>query len=183
MHMASPSTTLYRFRIDLSDITRGVYEQLDFRIAQHPSETDLYLLTRMLAFCLNWQEGLEFSSTGLSDPEGPCIFLNHVNGRTLLWIEIGNPQVRKIHRASKASDLVKIYTYKNPELILKESAGQNIHRAQEIEIQALDPQFLERLSRRLTKEVRWSVLFNDGVLTVGAGDVNEQTEVRRYQIN
>ncbi|MES3037442.1 MAG: YaeQ family protein, partial [Bdellovibrionota bacterium] len=50
--MALPST-LYRFKIDLSDIERGVYEQLEFRVAQHPSESLVYLLTRVLAYVLN----------------------------------------------------------------------------------------------------------------------------------
>jgi uncharacterized protein YaeQ len=66
------ASTLYRFRIDLSDVDRGVYETLDFRIAQHPSETTTYLLTRVLAYALNTQPGLEFSSGGLSDPDAPA---------------------------------------------------------------------------------------------------------------
>ena len=178
----APSTTLYRFRIDLSDVDRGLYEHLDFRIAQHPSENDLFTLTRMLAFCLNSQEGLEFSSAGLSDPDGPCLFINHPNGRTILWIEVGNPSSRKLHKASKAADTVKVYTYKNPELILREAKSQDIHRADRIQIYAFDPNFLERLSKQLVKDVRWSVLLNDNVLTVGTAATSEQCDIRRLEI-
>ena len=58
--MAQPST-LYRFRIDLTDIDRGVYETLDLRLAMHPSESETYLVTRVLAYALNYASDLEFS--------------------------------------------------------------------------------------------------------------------------
>jgi uncharacterized protein YaeQ len=177
----APSTTLYRFRIDLSDIERGVYEELDFRLAQHPSESDLYLLTRMLAYCLNWQEGLEFSSTGLSDPEGPCLFVNHPNGRMRLWIEVGNPSSRKLHKATKAAADVKVYTYKNAELMLRDSGAKDIHRASEIGVYGIEPGFLERMAKMLVKDVKWSLLYQDRVLTIGTGDRNEQTEIKLFQ--
>ena len=53
---------LYRFLIELSDIDRSVYKSLDFRVAQHPSEIAPYLLSRVLAYALSYQEGLEFAS-------------------------------------------------------------------------------------------------------------------------
>ena len=64
---------LYRFLIDLSDVDRNIYQTLDFRIAQHPSEIPAYLLTRVLAYALQYQEGLEFSAAGLSDPDAAAI--------------------------------------------------------------------------------------------------------------
>ena len=58
--MAHPST-LFRFRIDLTDIDRGVYRKLDFRIAMHPSESETFFVTRVLAYALNAQDDLQFS--------------------------------------------------------------------------------------------------------------------------
>ena len=60
---------LYHFEISLSDVDRGIYQNLDFRISQHPSENHLYLMTRALAYPLSYQEGLEFSAGGLADPQ------------------------------------------------------------------------------------------------------------------
>lgn len=54
----APPVNLYRFRIDLSDVTRGTYETLDFRLAQHPSESAAFLLTRMLAYALTCSPAL-----------------------------------------------------------------------------------------------------------------------------
>ncbi|MDZ4663064.1 MAG: YaeQ family protein [Pseudomonadota bacterium] len=178
----SVSTTLYRFRIDVSDIERGVYEKLDFRLAMHPSESMLYLLTRVLAFCLNTQEGLEFSRSGLSDPEGPSISANHANGRISLWIEIGNPSARKLHKAAKAAAQVKIYTYKDPEHILREAQSKEIHNSEKIEIYAFKPKFLEALGVDLPRDVRWQLLYDDQLLTISAGNKSEQTEIKRYKL-
>src|ERR1035437_4883643 len=113
--MAHPST-LYRFRIDLTDIDRGIYQALDFRIAMHPSESESFLVTRVLAYALNTQDNLQFSIEGLGTPEEPCLSAVDPGGGYQLWIEIGNPSAKKIHTATKTSQQVRIYTYKNPEL-------------------------------------------------------------------
>ncbi len=176
------STTLYRFRVDVSDVDRGFYESLDFRLAMHPSETTPYLLTRALAFCLNSQEGLEFSRAGLSDPEGPSISANHPNGRISLWIEIGNPSPRKLHKAAKASAQVKIYTYKDPEHILREAQSKEIHNSEKIEIYAFAPKFLEILGADLPRDVRWQLLHNDQLLTISSGEKSEQTEIVKLSL-
>ena len=69
--MANPST-LYRFKLSVSDVDRGFYENLDFRVAMHPSENEAYLLSRVLAYALNYESGLEFS-VGLCDPDEPAL--------------------------------------------------------------------------------------------------------------
>lgn len=177
------STTLYRFRIDLSDIDRNVYEKLDFRVALHPSETLVYLLTRVFAYALNFREGLEFSPGGLSDPDAPALMAKSLNGRTELWIEIGNPSAKKLHRASKASPEVKIYTYKDTQALIKGVQGQDVHRLDQIQALAFDPKFLERLSERIEKDVRWQVLHNEGMLTVSDEDFAEETEIKALQLS
>ena len=55
------TATIYHLAIALSDVDRGVYESLDLRVAQHPSETMRYLLTRTLAYCFSYEEGIAFS--------------------------------------------------------------------------------------------------------------------------
>lgn len=165
--MAQPAT-LYRFRISVSDVDRSIYEALDFRVAMHPSETELYLLTRVLAYVLNCETGLEFSA-GLSTPDEPAIRLPGPNG-IVKWIEIGNPSARRLHKASKAAQSVRVYTYKDPENIKREAAGETIHRADQLEIIALDESFLEALSGKLKRDNSWGVISNDGELVVTVGD-------------
>lgn len=163
---------LYRFQIELSDIDRGVYESLDFRIAQHPSETHPYMLSRVLAYCLTYQEGLEFTPGGLADPEAPALRKLGLHNAIELWIEIGNPSARKIHKASKAAKQVMVFTYKNPEALLSEIANNEIHRANELQLSAFSAKFLDLLSEKVEKNNRWSIVHQQGTLDVTiAGDV------------
>src|SRR3989338_3231587 len=98
--MANPAT-LFRFRIDISDVERGFYEAIDLRAAKHPSETEAYLLTRGLAYALNYESGIVFSP-GLCTADAPAIGVPGQNGQVSVWIDIGNPAPRRIHKASKA---------------------------------------------------------------------------------
>lgn len=174
------STTLYRFQIELADVSRSVYETLDFRVAQHPSEVLPYLLSRVIAFALNHREGLTFSSGGLSDPDAPAMSVAEPHGGFGLWIEIGNPSARKLHKAAKASKEVLVYTYKNPEPLIREIRDEKVHRAEEIGIYALPESFLSELAARLGRDNRWSLLHDEGTLTVQAGEASLTTELTRH---
>jgi len=176
--------TLYRFRIDVSDVDRGVYEALDFRAALHPSEIPLYLVTRVLAFALNAQEGLAFSPGGLSDPDAPCIKVDDPGGGLKLWIEIGNPSARKLHKATKASRQVKVYTYKDPSFILQDIAAEKVHESERLEILSFDPRFLEVLVAGLEKDNAWTLLSSEGSLVVTFGrDRVVEGELRSHSLS
>jgi len=178
--VATPS--LYRFRIELSNIDQGVYEGLDFRLVLHPSETHAYLLTRMIAYSLNAQEGLVFSPSGLSDPDTPAISMDDPRGGLALWIEIGNPSARRLHKATKAARRVMVYTYKNPELLIAEIRGGNIFQSERIEVFALAEPFLSELEAALERDNSWSVLLSDGLLTVGIDGETVEGELRRFDL-
>jgi uncharacterized protein YaeQ len=179
--LAQPST-LYRFQINLSDIDLGVYKTLDLRVAMHPSESNAYLVTRLLAYALNEREDLQFSPEGLSDPDAPALHATTPNGEILLWIEIGNPSARKLHKAAKAARQVKVYTYKDPEALLKEIRSNKVYHAESIEIYSLDPRFLETLAGRLERKNVWGVIHQEGSLNVSIGDVAEVAELAKHQV-
>lgn len=179
-----PAVTLYRFHIELSDLDRGVYETLDFRAAQHPSETNDFLITRALAFALNWQEGIEFSSQGLHDVEDSPIQLKGAHGTLALAIEIGNPSAKKLHKVSKSATTVKVYTYKDPRMLVKEvQAHGSLHRAEAIEVIAFDPKFLAKVADHLERDNRWSLLIQDSQLTLSFDEgKTEVTDLRRISL-
>jgi uncharacterized protein YaeQ len=176
------TVTLYRFKIDLSDIPRGVYETLDFRVAQHPSEALPYLLTRVLAYVLNIQEGLTFAPTGLHDPDAAALSIGSANGGQELLIEIGSPSARKLHKATKSARTVKVYTYKNPESLMVEIREGEVHRAEEIEFFSLAPDFLASLGDLLKRDNRWAILVNDGVISVQSGESSVVGELTSHRL-
>lgn len=173
------STHLYRFKIELADISRAVYATLDFRVAQHPSESLEYLLTRVLAYTLNYREGLNFSAEGLHNPDEPCLRIASSFGGDLLWIEIGNPSAKKLHKASKASKKVKVYTYKNPKPLIEDMQNNNVHRSEDIEIYAIPSAFLEKLAALMSRESQWMVTHNEGSLMVVSDDVTVEGELNK----
>src|ERR1700689_1184570 len=106
------SATIYVFRIELADSDRNVYESLELRVARHPSETAEYLLTRVLAYCLEFTEGIAFSK-GLSEPDEPAIAGRDRTGALRAWIDVGAPDAARLHRASKAAPRVAVYAHRN----------------------------------------------------------------------
>jgi len=176
------SFTLYRFQLEVSDIPRGLYETLDFRVAQHPSESTPYLLTRILAYALNYQEDLTFAATGLHDPDAAAIAVPEANGGFKTLIEIGSPSARKLHKATKVARTVKIYTYKNPITLIEEIKAEKVHRASEIELYSLSMNFLSEIEPLLKRDNRWGLLFDDGTITIQAGDVSVSGELTVHPI-
>ena len=173
---------LYRFALELSDVDRGVYESLDFRVAQHPSETAAYLLSRVLAYALNYQTGIEFSPGGLNDPDQSAIRVIGTHGAIDLWIDIGNPSARRLHKASKAAKRVVIYTYKSAAVLLDQVDAKDVHRAEEIQLFAIDPKFLSELEAKLEKNNAWTILHQQGRVDVDAGGVSVGGELRAFSL-
>src|SRR5690606_19112699 len=91
----APGPTMHRCNVDLADSDRGIYETLEIRAAQHPSEPSDYLLTRVLAYCLEYADGIAFSK-GLSDPDEPTIAIRDLTGALQVWIEIGAPDAERV---------------------------------------------------------------------------------------
>lgn len=162
--------TLFKFQIELSDIPRSFYETIEFRAAQHPSESMPYFLTRILAFVLNYESDLSFAPTGLHDPDAAAIHIPDLSGGFTTLIEIGSPSARKLHKATKTAKTVKVYTYKNPLSLLEEIKTEKVHRATEIEIFSLAPAFLSEIEPLLKNNNKWSLMFNDGTISIQIGD-------------
>lgn len=172
---------LYRFQIDLSDIDRGLYESLDFRVVQHPSEILSFLLTRVLGYTLSYTDDLKFSATGLGDPDAPAMQATTVTGTINLWIEIGNPSARKLHKAGKLAKQVVVYTYKRPEVLLKEIADGDVHRASEIQIYAFDATLLDQLEKMLKKNNHWSIVHQQGQIDITVDQKSLHGEIHHFR--
>ena len=102
---------MYVFEVRLADADRAVFEVLTIRAARHPSETPEYLLTRLIAYCLEYSEGIAFSK-GLSDPDEPAISVRDLTGAMLAWIEVGVPDASRLHKAAKAAPTVAVYSHR-----------------------------------------------------------------------
>ena len=176
------TSTMYNVTVDLSDVDRGVYEKFDLRLAMHPSETAEYLATRLLAYCLEYTEGIEFTS-GLSSGDEPAIVVRDLTGRTTAWIEVGMPDADRLHRASKLADRVALYTHRDIRNVLKELDRRKIHRAEEIPIYTFGRGFIEELAGRVERRVAMSLSVTERhlYLDVGGYSLTTVMEERRVE--
>jgi len=177
------TATVYNFDIDLADADRGVYETLALRVARHPSESEEYLLTRVLAYALEFTPGIAFSSGGLSDPDEPTISVRDLTGRLQVWIEIGNPEAARLHKASKASPRVAVYTHKDPEQLINRLSGERIHRAEAIELWAVDRRLIGLLAERLERRMTFAMSVTDRDLYVSIGADTLTGRLVRYPLS
>ena len=161
--------TIYTFKIDLADSDRSVYAALDLRVARHPSETEDHLLTRVLAYCLEYTEGIEFSS-GISDADQPAIAVRDLTGALITWIDIGAPEGARLHRASKLASRVAVYTHKEPGPLLAKLQLQRIHRAESLEIYAVDRVWLAALAAKLARRMEFALTVADRNLYLSLAD-------------
>jgi uncharacterized protein YaeQ len=161
-------STVHRIKVQVSDADRGVYEALDLRLAQHPSETPSYLITRLLAYCLCYEEGIAFSH-GLSHAEEPAVWIKTPDGRLSAWIEIGTPSAERLHKASKACSRVVVFTHHEPQLLLREVKRVPIHRLEHIEVHAPDATLVESLVTQLGRNMAWEVVRSGSHLYVNTG--------------
>lgn len=134
--------TMVTFTVQLADVDRGVYEELALRVARHPSETEAYMMTRVLAYCLEYEEGIAFSE-GISQTNEPAVLVRDLTGRLTAWIEIGAPDAERLHYGSRLADRTVVYTHRDPAKVMAPWAGKRIHRAEDIVLHSFDPGFID----------------------------------------
>jgi len=171
------SATVYHFAVRLSDVDRGVYAPLEFKAARHPSESAEYLVTRVLAYCLEYAEGIAFSR-GLSEPDEPALAVRDLTGALLAWIDIGSPDAARLHKAGKAAPRVAVYTHKDPALLRRQLEGERLHRAEALELHAVDRQLIADFARRLERRMRLELSVSDRqlYLTIGGDTLSGALE-------
>jgi len=157
------SSTVRRFDLELADVDRGVYESLQLDVAQHPSESLPFLVTRVVAFALEHTEGLVFT-TGLSTADEPALWVRDLTDRLVTWIDVGTPAAARLHKASKAADQVAVYCHKPPEAWLRQLASERVHGTDRIALHALDPSVVKAIGETVGRRNRWQLTRTEGTV-------------------
>jgi uncharacterized protein YaeQ len=174
--------TVHTFAVQLADVDRGVYEDLSLRVARHPSETDAFMITRLLAYCLEYEEGIAFTD-GISATDEPAVLMRDLTGKLTAWIEVGAPDAARLHTGSQQAGRAAVYTHRDPAKVAATWAGKRIHRGEEIPVYSFDPGFVEAaaalVERRnnLTLSVTERRLYLDINGTTLASDIHERPAV------
>ena len=101
---------VFKADLNIADMDRNYYHDHLLTIAQHPSETDERMMLRLLAFALNAQEDLAFGK-GLSTDDEPDLWLKDLTGAIELWIEVGQPDEKRLRKAAGRASNIIVYSY------------------------------------------------------------------------
>jgi uncharacterized protein YaeQ len=104
------NSTICKLKISLSDMDRNHYDTINLTVAQHPSETVERMMVRVLVYCINAQQRLEFTK-GLSATDEPDLWVQSLDGQLELWIDVGEPSFDRVRKASRIASETKIYCF------------------------------------------------------------------------
>jgi len=177
--MALPST-VYRASVQLSDLDRNIYEQLQVTIAKHPSETEERLVARLLAYALCYEEGLVFTK-GVGSGDEPDIWNIGPDGRVTLWIEVGQPDPDRLVKSCRHVERAVLFTF-------GQGQGQSrwldqhlskLTGSKNLTVVSLDFGFLKSLVQNLQRVINWSLTVTEGALYVTVGDQTVESTLER----
>ena len=173
--------TIHTFAVQLADVDRGVYEELALRVARHPSETESYMMTRVLAYCLEYEEGIVFSD-GISSTDEPAVLVRDLTGALIAWIEVGAPDADRLHHGSKLAERTVVYTHRDPTKVMAPWAGKRIHRSEAIVLHSFDPGFVDAAVAALERRNTMTVSITEGELYLDLNGTSMSTTIHDHRI-
>ena len=174
--MALPAT-IYKATINLSDLDRGIYETLTATVAQHPSETEERLVSRLLAYALFYEDGLSFTK-GLCASDEPEIWVKGGDGRVQLWVDVGLPDSERIIKASRHSEQVRLLACGRALASWEQQHLPKLAKLVNLTIITLDQPFLAVVVQRLERSVAWSITITEGICYLAIGNETFETTPR-----
>ena len=172
---------MHTFAIQLADVDRGVYEDITLRAARHPSETDAYMMTRVLAYCLEYVEGITFSEGISSTANEPAVLVRDLTGRLTTWIEVGAPDAERLHFGSRLADRTTVYTHRDPEKVIAAWSGKRVHQLEQITVQSFDQGFLDAAVAVLERRNTLTVSVVEGQLYLDFNGVTSSSDIHVHQ--
>ena len=165
--------TIYKATVQLSDIDRGVYADHALTIARHPSETDERLLIRLLAFALNVPAdtdhgALEFAKD-MWDADEPGLWQKDYTGQILHWIEIGQPDEKRLLRASARVGRVSVYSFSASTPVWWKGIEPKLTRLRNLTVWQIPAGQSAALAALAQRTMELQVTVQDGGIWVGDG--------------
>lgn len=174
-------STIYKVDLHISDTERNYYNSHALTVAQHPSETAERMMVRLVLFALYAQEDLVFTK-GLSDIDEPDIWVKDLTGQIKLWLEVGQPDEKRILKASSKSDQVVICAYSGQASKLWWSAIQSkVERAKNVRVITLPQPSTKALGSWVERGMQLHVNIQEGELLVSCEKGQENFTVEEFR--
>jgi uncharacterized protein YaeQ len=176
--------TIHKARLQIADMDRNVYGDHELIVARHPSETDERMLMRLLAFALNTpaddhQGALELAKS-LWDTDEPDLWQRDLTGQVVHWIEVGQPDDRRLSKASSQSERVTVISYSTSTPIWWAALQNKLTRSPKVAVWQIDPEQSQALAAFSERTMQWQVTVQDG--TVWVADTKNPDAPRTVEI-
>ena len=164
------NATIYRIDLNVADMDRHYYADHALTLARHPSETDERMMVRLLAFALHAHERLEFGR-GISASDEPDLWQRDLTGRVLLWVDIGQPDERRVRKACGQADRVVVYTYGGRTVDpWWTRVGPELARCANLAVIMLPAATTQALTTLAERTMQLQMMVQDGDAWLGGGD-------------
>ncbi len=170
------NATVFKAALDVADMDRKHYAQYALTVARHPSETDERMMLRLLAFALNAHERLEFGR-GLSDADDPDLWRKDLTGVTEHWIEVGQPDGKRVLRACGRAARVTVYAYGSRADLWWKAVADDVERAKNLEVWRVPAPAGQSLARLAARSMALQCTVQDGQIWFSAGTTTVQMEL------
>ncbi|MFJ2503318.1 MULTISPECIES: YaeQ family protein [Microbacterium] len=174
-------STVHTFEVQLADTDRGIYEDYSLRVARHPSETDAYMLTRVLAYGLEFAEGITFGGS-ISSTEEPAVLVRDMTGLITVWVEIGAPDAERLHHGSRLAERTVVYTHRDPAKVMAQWADKRIHRREDIRVYSFDPGFIESAAALIERRNTMTLTRAEGVIYLDLNGTSLTSTVHVHEL-
>lgn len=161
--------TIYKANIQLSDMDRNYYDNLQLTIAQHPSETDVRMMVRILAFILNANENLQFGK-GVSDEDEAALWQINYSEEIELWIELGQVDSKRIKKACNRAKEVKLYCYGSSVGTWWSQGASKMRLFDKLTIEQFTTATTDALVKLISRTMEFQCSIQDGQLWLTSGD-------------
>lgn len=170
-------STIFKAELEIADVERNYYQTHALRLARHSSETDERMMVRLLAFACHAHERLTFTE-GLANVDEPDLWQKDLTGQIELWIEVGQPDERRLLKACGRADQVVVYCYASSSSIWWNQVAAKLDRAKNLTVfQIPNANALAKLAER---NMQLHCMIQEGSLWWTAG--NDTLQVERQKL-
>ena len=160
--------TIYKADLSIADMDRNYYQEHPLTMARHPSETDERLMIRLLAFALHADPALAYGKD-LFDVDEPALWLKDLTGAIDLWIEVGQPDEKRILKAAGRAERVIVYSYSATSSIWFKGLANKIDRAKNVSVINIPAEISAQLEKMASRSMQLQCTIQDGQVWITDG--------------
>ncbi|RQO35698.1 hypothetical protein DBR37_04790 [Herminiimonas sp. KBW02] len=173
-------STIFKADLQIADMDRQYYDGHALTIARHPSETDERMMVRILAFVLHAHEALSFGK-GLSTDDEPDLWQKDLTGAIELWIDVGQPDEKRIMKACGRSNQVMIYSYSSMSNIWWNQIASKVDRAKNLSVFNLPAATSQALAKLAQRNMQLQCTIQDGQVWINGEGESIQIDLVRLK--